>query len=800
MRARGWSTFLLTLFIVSIAAGPAVAQPTSEPAQATRGVAAASHPVVRYATHSDATPQPLRALPVLPARVGDLFEVPEEADLPGRDNGGAATPDAVVQESTSVTSPAATGSNFEGIGNEDGVLPPDPNGDIGPTQFVETVNLHMAVYGRDGSVVMDPVPTNTLWQGFGGACETSNDGDPIVQYDQLADRWMISQFALPRFPRGPFYQCIAVSQSGDATGSYYRYEFLISNNKLNDYPKFGVWPDAYYMSINQFSCKFIGCSWAGAGAVAFERGAMLAGQSARMVSFDLYNTDPNLGGMLPSDLDGTAVPPVGAANLFAQMDDNAWGYSPDQLQLWGFHVDWANPGASTFTHLTDLGVASFDSDMCGYARNCISQPGGTRLDALSDRLMYRLAYRNFGDHQALVVNHTVDANGADRAGIRWYELRDSGSGWSVAQQSTFSPDSASRWVGSAAMNAAGDLAIGYSVSSGSVSPSIRVAGRAAGDPVNTLGTETTLQAGSGYQTHSSGRWGDYTSLMIDPIDDCTFWYTGEYTASVSIASWHTFIGSFTISTCGPVSNPPVADFSGSPTSGVVPLTVQFADQSSGSPSSWSWDFGDGTGSTAQNPSHEYTAAGTYTVSLTATNGDGSDTATKTDYIDVTAPSKPVADFSGTPTSGAAPLTVQFTDLSSGSPTTWSWDFGDGTGSTSQNPTHQYTAAGDFTVTLTATNAYGSGTVVKTNYVHVSVAPPISLSVTGTKFKGRLSAALIWSGASGGLIDVWRDGVLVTTTANDGSYTDDIGRGSGSFTYQVCEAGTSTCSNEVTVTF
>jgi PKD repeat protein len=719
MRARRWPALFIALFTLTLTAGPTVAQPAPA-ADAPSGAAPqASHPVVRWATHSDTTPRPLRALPMLPPRIGELFQVNEEGDLPGRDNGGATTPDTAVQSAPTAAAALSGGTGFEGIGNVDGVLPPDPNADVSPTQIVETVNLSFAVYSRSGAKVYGPANINTLWNGFGGACETSNDGDPVVQYDQLANRWMISQFALPRYPRGPFYQCIAVSQTGDATGSYHRYEFLVSNSKLNDYPKFGVWPDAYYMSINQFSCKFIGCSWAGAGAIAFDRVAMLNGQPAQMVYFDLYNTDPNLGGMLPSDLDGTTLPPSGSPNLFAQMDDNAWGYSPDQLQLWGFHVDWSNPGASTFTRTSTMVVQSFDSDMCGYARNCIAQPGGSNLDALSDRLMYRLAYRNFGDHQTLVVNHTVDANGADRAGIRWYELRNGGSGWGVFQQSTFSPDSASRWVGSAAMNKAGDLAIGYSVSSTSVSPSIRAAGRTSGDPLGTLGSELSLKAGSGYQTHTSGRWGDYTSLMVDPTDDCTFWYTGEYTASVSSASWHTYIGSFTISDCG-------------------------------SP----------------------------------------------------APTAPTASFTASPTSGTAPLTVQFTDTSTGSPTSWSWDFGDGGMSTAQNPSHQYTAAGDYTVSLTATNDAGSDSATRTGYIHVSTPAAIGLSVTAYKVKGLQKADLSWSGATTTNVDVWRNNAKIVSTPNDGAYTDNIdNRGSGSYTYMVCEAGSTTaCSDPVTVNF
>lgn len=541
-------------------------------------------PVVTYATRSDTT-QALRhmpQLPPLPAVLGQIFERPRKW-LPNRQgNTGPAGADPALQTSTPGVDAATVGANFEGVNNVNGVLPPDTVGDIGPNHYVQMVNLSFAVYSRNGTKLYGPVAGNTLWQGFGGPCETTNNGDPVVLYDHLADRWIMTQFALPNYPRGPFYECIAVSQSPDPLGSWHRYEFLISNNKLDDYPKFGVWPDGYYMSINQFTCTIIGCSWAGAGAVAFERDRMLAGQSARMVYFDLYNTDPNLGGMLPADLDG-APPASGTPNPFAQMDDNAWGYSGDQLQLWNFHVDWINPASSTFTFDRALAVSSFDSDMCAYARNCIPQPGGTKLDALSDRLMFRLQYRNFGSHETMVVNHTVDANGADRAGIRWYELRDTGSGWSIYQQSTYSPDSANRWVGSVAMNGAGDIGLGYSVSSTSISPSIRFTGRLASDPLNQMTQgEGNIINGSGYQTHSSGRWGDYAMLAVDPVDDCTFWFTTEYYNSVSSAGWRTRVGSFKLANCGAPSDtaPSVTitnPANGATVSGVVNVTANAAD-------------------------------------------------------------------------------------------------------------------------------------------------------------------------------------------------------------------------------
>ena len=310
---------------------------------------------------------------------------------------------------------------------------------------------------------------------------------------------------------------------------------------MNDYPKFGVWPDGYYMSVNQFNQGTL--SWGGQGAVAFERSRMLNGQSAKMVKFDLYSTDPNLGGMLPSDLDG-ATPPTGAYNTFVQVDDNAWGYSGDQLQLWEFRVNWTRTNRSRFVRVAQLATAAFDSNMCGYARNCIPQPGGVNVDAISDRLMYRLQYRNFGAYQTLVTNHTVDVGG-DHAGVRWYELRKSGSAWSIYQQGTYAPDSAHRWMGSIAMDGAGNMALGYSVSSATIFPSIRYAYRLAGDALGQLRPdEGTIMAGGGYQSHTSGRWGDYSMMAVDPTND-NFWYTTEYYASSgSPAGWQTRIASF----------------------------------------------------------------------------------------------------------------------------------------------------------------------------------------------------------------------------------------------------------------
>jgi hypothetical protein len=282
---------------------------------------------------------------------------------------------------------------------------------------------------------------------------------------------------------------------------------------------------------------------------------MLQGQSARMAYFDLYSYDPDLGGMLPADLDGPA-PPAGAPNYLLALDDTTWGFPVDGLEVWEFDVDWVTPLSSLLTKISTLATASFNPNMCNYARNCIPQPNtSVKLDAISDRLMYRLQYRNFGTHQTLVTNHTVDVNGSDLAGIRWYELRKTTGAWSIYQQSTFTPDSNHRWMGSIAMNGQGTIALGYSISNAStIYPSIDVTGRLVSDPLSTLAQGVLrLYTGTGSQTHSASRWGDYSSMSVDPTDDCTFWFTTEYLQTTGLAPWRTRIGSFTIDSCGPVT-------------------------------------------------------------------------------------------------------------------------------------------------------------------------------------------------------------------------------------------------------
>ena len=433
--------------------------------------------------------------------------------------------------------------SFEGLGNAQYGFsvtgaPPDTNGTVGATQYVQWVNTSFAIFNKStGALIAGPTAGNTLWSGFGGGCQSNNDGDPIVLYDKLAQRWVFSQFSVSTTP---YLQCIAVSTTSDATGTYNRYSFQYSN--FDDYPKMGVWPDAYYETFNMFAG---GTTFVGADACAYNRTAMLAGTSATQVCFQ---QGTSVGGLLPADLDGTTAPPAGSPNYMLYFGTN-------NLNLFKFHVDFTTPSNSTFTGPTVISVASF-SALCG-GGTCVPQPSTTqKLDSLADRLMYRLAYRNFGSHESLVVNHSVVAGSG--GGVRWYEIQNPSGTPVVAQQSTFAPDSNYRWMGSVAMDQAGDLAVGYSVASSTVSPSIRFAGRVPTDPASTLESEVSIVSGSGSQTGSLSRWGDYSALQVDPVDDCTFWFTEEYMKTTGSFNWNTRIANFKFPTCGTTGTP---DFS-----------------------------------------------------------------------------------------------------------------------------------------------------------------------------------------------------------------------------------------------
>jgi hypothetical protein len=440
------------------------------------------------------------------------------------------------------------GANFDGI-PATGFLPPDVAGAVGSHNYILMVNVAFAIYDKQGNLLVGPSPINSLWAPLGGPCASTNNGDPIVRYDHLADRWLMSQFALPGGPAG-FHQCVAISRSPDpVAGGWFLYDFPMINTSTGtfvfpDYPKIGVWPDGYYMGTQR------GFPGGGLDVWSFEREKMLVGAPARAVQFAV--PAPSLF-LLPADLDGPA-PPTGTPEFFGRQIDGPRFGGASRFEVFAFKVNWATPLASTFSLMATLPTAPFSSAICqgSFLEPCIPQPGvPVQLEALSVWTMWRLQYRNFGSHEALLTNHTVNAGGK-QAGIRWYELRrPPGGAWAIFQQGTHSPDSTtSRWMGSVAMNKSGEVALGYSASSTSVFPSIRYAARLAGDPPGTLGPEVNLMSGAGSQTFGIPRWGNYTTMDVDPTDDCTFWYAGEYMPSTSPAGWRTHVSSFRSPNCG----------------------------------------------------------------------------------------------------------------------------------------------------------------------------------------------------------------------------------------------------------
>ena len=476
--------------------------------------------------------------------------------LPDRGNGNNQNgDDSALQKNPEPIVKAFRHTFFAGVG-ANGDAPPDTNIAVGPNHIVETVNAQYAIYDKNGALLVGPNSLSSLWAALGAPCGTNNAGDPVAQYDKVADRWLITQLGSTS---GPYSECIAVSQTSDPAGAYYLYSYNYGST-LNDYQKFGVWPtatnSAYLATYNLFAN---GAFFTGGQLCAYDRSAMLGGALAPL---SLCATISNDGGYLPSDLDGSTPPLDGTPGYFMNFE------TLSSLRIYTLAPNFANPNASVLSLATpDLTVAAF-SEACN-GGTCIPQAGTTQqLDSLGDRLMYRLAFRMFADHEAMVVNHSVGTGST--VGVRWYELRapvSSTGNFGVFQQGTFSPaDGTYRWMGSAAMDQAGDIAVGYSASSNSIHPAIRYTGRAPGDPAGTMGTEASLLEGAGSQTSGLSRWGDYTAMRIDPSDDCTFWYANEYLPANGSFNWSTFVGSFKFTGC---STGPDFSLSASPGSQTV---------------------------------------------------------------------------------------------------------------------------------------------------------------------------------------------------------------------------------------
>ncbi len=568
--------FLLATAGAATAAGPGVKPPKPKFSEAVAfDVSLPLHTLARQA--------PLRKLPAGPST--EPVEIRPERGPVVEDRGYSG--DAALQgaggqrlSQTALTIPAPM-ANFEGLRNQDNfnvfgfrVNPPDPVGAVGPNHYVEMINLVYGIYDKTGNLLLGPVDTGTLWTGFAVPDCTDPSGDPIVIYDQLEDRWLLTQFTTRGFddPTLPFYNCVAVSMTGDPTGAYYRYAFITQPDTEDggyffpDYPKYGNWKKSYVLTSRDFGFD----NKYGISVYALEKNKMIAGNpNARAVQFfldsDIVPINLMGDGLLPADINGTRQPKEDAAIPIVGTQDNGgpYGATSDALNIWELKIKWKAIPEASLTFAAQLPVAAFDSIFpCGpSSRDCLPQPGianpAQYLDILSyrQRPTWRLAYRNFGTYEAMVTNQSVEAL-PGVAGVRWYEIRRVNGAYSVFQQGTLAPgDGVHRWMGSIAQDWQGNMGLGYSVVNGvDVFPGIRYTGRLAGDAAGqmTLGEETIIN-GSGVQRTTNSRWGDYTSMNIDPTDDCTFWYVNEYYTLAgqisSTAGWQTRIGSFKLPGC-----------------------------------------------------------------------------------------------------------------------------------------------------------------------------------------------------------------------------------------------------------
>ncbi len=409
--------------------------------------------------------------------------------------------------------------NFEGQTSP--YYPPDCNGTAGPNHYMQTVNCTYAIYSKTGTLLAGPTNMNLLFSGVTGS--TYNDGDPLVLYDDQADRWLAIEFSISG---SNDYMLIAVSTTNDPTGTWYKYSFDVAD--MPDYEKFGVWQDGYYMGTNNSSGNDI---------YVFQRSVMLSGGSSpKMVGFNNAWRPTTIDGFMcvpPVDNDGDFAP-AGSPGLFITINDDAIGGGTDQLWLYELAVNWTTTTSSTFTRSQQINVPAFNSNFGSDWAN-IAQPGTSQqVDAIPQVVMNVPQYRNFGSYQTIVCCHTVDVDNTDHAGVRWYELRRTTGTWSIRQSGTYAPDIHSRWMGSIMLNGSNKIALGYSISSSTVYPGIRYCGQSAATYASASGTldipEEIIQTGANSQT-SYDRWGDYSLMSVDPADDETFWFTSEYIGS-----------------------------------------------------------------------------------------------------------------------------------------------------------------------------------------------------------------------------------------------------------------------------
>jgi PKD repeat protein len=644
--------------------------------------------------------------------------------------------------------------NFNG--QDSPYYPPDDNGTVGPNHYMQTINTVYAIYNKTGTLVAGPSNMNTLFSGVTGS--TCNDGDPLILFDEMADRWLAVEFSICG---SNDYMLIAVSTTNDPTGTWHKYSFDVAD--MPDYEKFGIWQDGYYMGTNNSSGNDI---------YVFQRSQMLIGGTAQMVGFNNAWRPSTIDGFVcvpPLDNDG-APAPAGEPGLFVAFNDDGIGGGSDELWIYELDVDWVTPANSTFNRTQQLAVASFDSNFGNNWDNIKQLGTAQELDAIPMVIMNPPQYRNFGTYETIVCCHTVDVDVTDHAGIRWYELRRVSSGnWTVRQQGTYAPDGHSRWMGSIMLNGQNEIGLGYSVSSTTIYPGIRYCGQSSSAYTAANGImdvpEEIIQDGVTFQS-TYNRWGDYSALQVDPSDDHTFWFTTEYIGTGGARK--TKIASFVL---GQV--PLTANFSANNTTPQINATVSFTDLSVGGPVSWAWsitpgtyNYAGGTTSSSQNPQVQFTATGYYTVTLTVSDGSTNDSEIKTNYINALDCGSLTFPFTEDFSDGALPLCWQNLD-NQGNGQVWQFN---NPGARTINTS---TAANGFAIL--DSDHYGSGNSQNADLV----SPTLNFSYYTSVILSFQHYFQSYAGSSGTLsyninggswtnINIW-----TATTANAETFSQDI---------------------------
>ena len=565
----------------------------------------------------------------------------------------------VLRSAQAITIPSPL-TSFDGLSSTQsdcGCLPPDTDGDVGPNHYIHSVNSSIKIFDKSGNALNGTNGTtyNSFFSPLGSSTpcgDGENQGDGFVFYDHIADRWVVSDFAFPDpdVSASPNYQCIGVSKTNDpVSGGWWLYVLQVDPSHptwIGDYPKFGLWPDAYYLSVNMFDEN---SDFTGVRVYALPRAGMINGTgapSAGAVAFSI--TPATLGdtySLVPATFRAGSPPPAGTPEYFMAINSPASsGVTQTKVFAWKFHVDFATPANSTFgigaTHLPNGSVTvNGFVDAFTTTTNLVPQTGtSVRLDTLGDKIMTPLVYQNLGGTESLWATHTINnnQNGTGPTAIRWYQFNVTGGviPATPAQQQTFNNggDGLWRFMPSIAVDGQGNMAINYSVSASTMNPAIRYAGRLAGDTANTLAQgETDLIQGGGHQTHSSGRWGDYSMISVDPADNLTFWLTNEYYASTSSSNWRTRVGSFKFGPGGPTPTPtpsPTATPTPTPGASVVLNSLGAAacqnfnglsnsNASSTTPAGWTFSEADnnadttyavGTGSSGTGDTYSFGAA------------------------------------------------------------------------------------------------------------------------------------------------------------------------------------------------